>query len=99
MWKGGQLVGEIVSVDRFGNLISNISRRHMEEARAVTGGRSPRIHISTYTVERLVRCYSEGDSRCPFALINSNGLVEIFVKEGSAARTMGVGPGQRVDLL
>ena len=99
VWRGAQLVGEIVSVDRFGNLISNITRRHMEEARVVIGGRSLQIHISTYRVERLVGCYSEGDTGRPFALINSNGLVEIFVKEGSAASTMGVGRGQRVDLL
>jgi S-adenosylmethionine hydrolase len=98
-WEAMILVGEIVHVDRFGNLISNLTSGHVKEARDITKRSSPLIRIAGHTINGLASSYSEGNSLIPHALINSNGQVEIFVKEGSAARIMGVDRGQRVDLL
>jgi S-adenosyl-L-methionine hydrolase (adenosine-forming) len=98
-WEAGILVGEIVHVDRFGNLISNLTPRHVEEIRDVTKRPNPLIRIAGHTIDRLVGSYSKGNPLVPHALINSNGQIEIFLKEGNAARTMNAGRGQRVDLL
>ncbi len=98
-WEALALVGEIVHVDRFGNLISNLTPHHMKEIREVTKRPNALIRIAGHTIERLVGSYSEGNPLIPHALINSNGQIEIFLKEGSAARTMNAGRGQRVDLL
>jgi S-adenosylmethionine hydrolase len=98
-WESKVLVGEIIYVDRFGNLISNLTPHHVEEILDVTKRPNPLIRIAGHTIDGLVGSYSEGHPQIPHALINSNGQIEIFVKEGSAAGTMSAGRGQQVDLL
>ena len=98
-WEAMALVGEIIHVDRFGNLISNLTPHHVEEIRNVTKRPNQLIRIAGHTIDRLVGSYSEGNPLIPHALINGNGQIEIFLKEGNAARTMNAGRGQRVDLL
>ena len=98
-WEAMALVGEIVHVDRFGNLISNLTLHHVKEIQEVTKRPNALIRIAGHTIDRLVGSYSEGHPLIAAALINSNGQIEIFLKEGSAARTMNAGRGQRVDLL
>lgn len=98
-WESKALVGEIVYIDRFGNLISNLTPHHVEESLEVTKRLSPLIRIAGHTIDGLVGSYSEGHPQIPHALINSDGQIEIFVKEGSAAGTMNAGRGQRVDLV
>jgi S-adenosyl-L-methionine hydrolase (adenosine-forming) len=98
-WEAKTLVGEIVHIDRFGNLISNLTSHHIENILDVTKRATASIRIAGHTIDRLVDSYSEGDPLIPHALINSNGQIEIFLKEGNAARTMNVGRGQRVNLL
>jgi S-adenosylmethionine hydrolase len=93
VWQDQRLVGRIVYVDRFGNLISNILRKHLEEVEAVTKHPTPEIHIAQQTIKGLVVSYSEGEGSRPAALLNSNGFLEIFVKEGSVAEALGLKSG------
>jgi S-adenosylmethionine hydrolase len=90
-----RVIGRIVYVDRFGNLISNITAKEVRECQ--TAGRSLTIRLGEHVIEGLVGSYSEGSSERPHALINSNGYVEMFLKEGSAAERLGVRPGAAVD--
>jgi hypothetical protein len=57
------------------------------------------IRIAGHVIQGLAQSYSEGHPSEPHALINSNGRLEVFLKEGNAAQAMDVGRGQRVDLL
>ncbi len=93
--EGDALIGRIVYVDRFGNLISNIGRRDLDQAFGVTQ-RTVRIIIGPATIVGLVSSYAEGDSHRPHALINSNGFLEIFTKEGSAAESLKLGVGVQI---
>ena len=90
-WESGTLVGEIVYVDRFGNLISNLTPMQLKELQEVTKRSSPLITIAGHRVNGLVSSYSDGDRETPHALINSNGQLEIFLKEGHAAAALKVG--------
>jgi len=92
------LVGEIVYVDRFGNLISNLTLQHLEDARSATKRRQPFIRIGEQIIEGLVSSYSEGMEEKPSALINSNGRLEIFLKEASAVDLLQVGRGARIEV-
>ena len=91
------LVGSILHVDRFGNLISNITARQVREFRAANG-QTVEIHIGTYIINELVGSYSKGSRRTPSALINSSGNLEIFLQEESAAQSLRVGVGEEVRL-
>lgn len=87
-WENRRLFGQVVYVDRFGNLISNLATRHMNELRAITNRAHPLIQIGGRTISGLVGSYHEGDAQAPHALINSNGYLEIFLREGSVAEAL-----------
>jgi S-adenosylmethionine hydrolase len=92
------LVGEIVHVDRFGNLISNLTSHHVQEVRDVTKRPNALIRIAGHKIETFAGSYSEGTAEQPTALINSDGRLEIFLKEASAADLLKVGRRARVEI-
>jgi S-adenosylmethionine hydrolase len=92
------LIGKIVSIDRFGNLISNITARQVQEFRASLGDEMVEIHIGTHVITNLVGNYSQGSREDPSALINSGGTLEIFLREESAANRLQIGVGEEVQL-
>ena len=97
-WEGPTFVGRIAYVDHFGNLISNITPSHLADIRRYTKRTSVSIRIAGATIDDLTTCYADGSSDALRALINSNGHVEIFVKEGSAAHMLHVGRGERMEI-
>jgi len=97
-WEVRTLVGEIVHVDRFGNLISNLTQQHLAEARSATKRQQLSIRIGERTIEGLVASYSEGKEEQPSALINSDGRLEIFLKEASAADFLKARRGARIEV-
>ena len=94
----GSVVGQIMYADRFGNLITNLTLRDIAGGLASSARSTPVIRIAGYTIDKLVRCYGDGDGGAPQALINSGGYLEIFLKEGNAASRMYWGPGQLVEV-
>ena len=97
-WEHTALVGEIAYVDRFGNLISNLTQQHLEEVRSTTKGRQWSIRVGERVIEGLVNSYSVGSVEKPCALINSDGRLEIFLKEACAADLLQVRKGARIEV-
>ena len=91
-------LGEVVHIDRFGNLISNLTAYHVKEVRGFAKRSEPYIRIGGLTIQGLVRTYDEGVPDQPQALINSNGYVEVFLKEGRAVQRLMAARGTRVEL-
>lgn len=85
----GALEGEVVSIDRFGNLITNIPGE-MVPARGVT------ITVGRRVLRALCRSYAEAPEGRLLALVGSTGHLEISVNRGSARKTAGVRRGDRV---
>ena len=56
------------------------------------------IRVGAHHIHGLVTGYSEGEPGVPHALINSNGLLEVFVKEQRAADLLRAGVGVTVDV-
>jgi hypothetical protein len=83
--------GVVVTVDRFGNLLTNI------EASTLEPGRVWEVVIAERTVRR-VSAYGEGPPGSLVALVNAWGLVEVAENQGSAALGLGVGRGEPVVL-
>jgi S-adenosylmethionine hydrolase len=84
----GQVRGSIVSVDSFGNAISNISRKNFEDC---LSGRRFIISFSGYEIRRIIKHYGEeemdGELMC---LFNSNDFLEIGIKRGRANTLLGL---------
>ena len=88
----GGLEGELLAVDRFGNLLTNIREPELPVA-----ARSALSVVCEATeIGPLVRAYSDVRDGELAALVGSSGLLEIAVRNGSAAARLGARPGTRV---
>jgi len=88
MIDGDSLVGKVLYVDRFGTLISNISPNALKPG--------ARIGVAGVDVGPLRRTFADVVSGALVAFTGSGGTVEIAVRDGSAAKTLGVGVGSEV---
>ena len=93
--EGDRLIGEVVWVDRFGNLITNLERCAVEEwasgdpFRAVVGGTS---------IDTRVHVFLEADAGDLVVLHGSWETLEVAVVSGNAAKRLGVAAGEPVRL-
>jgi S-adenosylmethionine hydrolase len=90
-----EITGEVVRVDRFGNLITNIDRRTLEH---FGEGGSLAITIGGHAIARVVATYAEAPAGELCALFGSTDHLEIAVNAGDAARALGLGRGARVQV-
>lgn len=82
----GGVQGEVITVDRFGNAVTNLL--------ALRGGE---IVIDGLALS-VRRTYADAGPGEPTALVGSSGLVEIAVRDGSAAALLGLRRGTGVVL-
>jgi S-adenosylmethionine hydrolase len=86
---------EIIRIDRFGNLVTTAEeaflRRELGE-----DWRRARVTAGTMRVEGIRTAYVEADSGQALLSIGGSGVLEISVRDGSAARTLGLQAGDRV---
>ena len=92
------LVGVVIYVDHFGNLISNLTLKDVDAVRSEVSSEGLALQIAGHRVNGLFASYAEGSKIGPSALINSNGVVEVFIKEGNAALWLKVGCGAEIIL-
>lgn len=83
----GILYGQVIRVDNFGNLITNIRRRHLK---AFAGTGQPIIHFENLVIEGLENTYSETTPGDLLALFGSSGYLEIAVNQGRACDGTGL---------
>ena len=93
-WQEDTLTGQIVYVDRFGNLISNISRELL--ARRWEDEEEIFVHCAGRDVGALRAMYGAAEESQPIALLNSMELLEIAINRGRACDVLGVGIGAPV---
>ena len=87
-YEGKSLVGEIVHVDRFGTLITNLTPE-LVPPYAV-------MEVEGVEIGPLHRTFGDVPTGGLVAYVGSGGAVEIAVRDGSAARRLGLGVGGRV---
>lgn len=86
--EGKTVIGEIVYVDRFGSLVTNLTPE-LVPAYA-------RIEVEDLDIGQLRRTYDDVATGGLLAYLGSAGTIEIAVRNGSAARRLGIGVGGRV---
>lgn len=85
--KGDILLGQVMRVDRFGNLITNIQRKQFEQF--LRSGH-PVIKAGKQAVEGLSKTYGEALAGEVLALIGSSDCLEIAVNLGRACDVTGM---------
>jgi S-adenosylmethionine hydrolase len=93
--RAGKLSGEILHIDTFGNLVTNIDEENLfrftkEQPFVIRAGRK--------TIRGLKKGYWEGKKCEPIALLGSGGFLEVSVREGNAQKTLKVKRGDNIEI-
>ena len=84
----GAIEGEVLTLDRFGNALTNLVARDVSSVRVGANG--------SQHVLPVARTYADAGTGEPVALVGSSGFLEIAVRDGSAAHVLGLRRGDRV---
>jgi S-adenosyl-L-methionine hydrolase (adenosine-forming) len=85
--------GEVLRVDRFGNLITNIDRVLLEKMSGPIA-----VQVGSRDIPRIVSTYADASAGELCALVGSSDHLEIAVNGGNAAEALGLGRGGAVQL-
>ena len=83
----GNLIGHILHIDHFGNLITNIKRANLP-------GKDIPIEVAGRLIQGITDYYAEGEEL--MAIIGSSGYLEIALKNGSAADFLNTAIGDEI---
>lgn len=95
LFKKKGLTGEVIHIDAFGNLITNVDRQtfsHYVKNHPFT------VKAGKRTFRSLKRGYWEGEKNEPLILFGSSGFLEIAVREGSAEKSLKMKRGDKVSV-
>jgi S-adenosyl-L-methionine hydrolase (adenosine-forming) len=94
---GNRVAGQVVYVDRFGNLVTNIEGAML----AAAAGRRLRVSAGAAVIDGLSQSYDRVAPGAPVALVGSLQTLEISVNRGSASAVLGLARGAevRVEIL
>jgi S-adenosyl-L-methionine hydrolase (adenosine-forming) len=87
----GRVVGVVVTMDTFGNLISNIGGGLLD------GFGDPLVHIAGHTIP-ILKTYGRARPGDYLALVNSFGMLEVARAEGNAAQGLGAERGAPISV-
>jgi len=84
------LVGHILYIDHFGNLITNIRRADLPQGNVI-------VEAAAQRIQGITRYYEQEEGL--MALIGSSGYLEISLRDGSAASFLGMIVGDEVKVV
>jgi S-adenosylmethionine hydrolase len=82
-------VGEVIHIDRFGNISTNISEQHLSSP-------DVRVRIGGVVLDRLARTFGDGKSGDLVALFGSTGSLIVSEVNGNAAKRLQIRVGAAV---
>ena len=87
-WKNGKtLYGEIIHIDSFGNIVTNISLEDLEKE-GISKGRYFFMKLRDKILKlKLCSTYSEVPIQSPLTIIGSSNFLEVSVNQGNASKT------------
>jgi S-adenosyl-L-methionine hydrolase (adenosine-forming) len=89
------ITGHVIHVDRYGNLITNITRDSVD---TIAHGRTFTIHFGRETIGRIHPNYSHIDDGECCCIFNSLNQLCIGINKGHAAELLGLGFDSQIDV-
>ncbi len=86
----GSIVGHIQHIDHFGNCITDIPAEMVASTASIT------VEVAGHRIHGLAPTYAAVAPGNLVALIGSAGYLEVAIREGNAARQLGIEVGERV---
>ena len=93
--KDDTLAGEVLRVDRFGNLVTNVDRKLFEK---FTHTSTIEISAGSHRIPRVVATYADAGSGEVCALFGSTDHLEIAINAASASQRLGLSRGAVVTI-
>ena len=90
-----EIVGQIIYIDRFGNLITNISQ---ELFASIRRERNFVIFVKDRQIQRIYNAYAESSAGELLGIFSSFGNLEIAINAGNTAETLGVKRGNPIKI-
>lgn len=94
--RSDELIGAVIYVDTYGNLVSNLPRSRVETLHARFPTRMLLVRIKHSVPFAVRRTYGDVPRNAPLALFGSFEMLEIAVREGNAARMFAAEPGVEI---
>ena len=94
--KNGRLIGEVLHIDGFGNIITNIKEKEVTQNQ-VEGVVSVEVASCKLKI-KFCKAYGETKPHEPLALIGSHGFLEISLNQGNAAKKYQIKAGDNVTI-
>jgi len=88
----GGWLGQVLHVDAFGNLATNLGSPHLPATGPVT------VRLAGVEITELIHAYGERPAGTLVALLDSAGALSVAVVNGHAAARLGCGVGTAVEL-
>lgn len=86
------VLGKVIHCDRFGNLMTNVTADDL----AAFSSRKLSVSIGGVEIHGLASSYTEAPEGALLALLNSWGLLEVALRDGSASSQLSVSPGSPI---
>lgn len=97
--KKRSITGEILYIDGFGNLITNIRKETLKTI-GVEPGEDMVVILKTKRLSlKLSHAYGELSRNLPLSLIDSSGFLEISINQGNAAKRFTIKIGDTVQIM
>lgn len=90
------LEGMVIHIDKFGNLITNITASLLEE---VIDDKSVKIYVGNTILDEIASTFGVVAEGEPVAYIGSSGVLEIAINKGNAKEMLGVQKGAQISLI
>jgi S-adenosylmethionine hydrolase len=88
--ENGNVAGQVLHVDRFGNLITNIRSSNLP-------GKNVVIEIVGRSIQGISDYYAQGEGI--MAIVGSSGYLEVSLRDGSACDFLGISAGDEVRVI
>ena len=89
--------GVVLKVDRFGNLVTNVSPQ--DAPMLFAAGKAFKIVVGNREITEIHSAYAEGAPGEVFGVLGSMGFLEIATNRGAAAQLTGAGKGSDVTII
>jgi len=94
----GELQGEVILSDHFGNIITNIDDSALDAFWRYHGECQPVIRIGEHCITGLQQSYAQGSAGKPLAIIGSMGFLEIAIFGRNASEKLNIACGHRLTI-
>ena len=85
-----EIVGNVIRVDHYGNLITNVEKSDFDTIRKINGEKPFEIQIGLQIFQKLHLRYDEVESGECYILFNEAGKLQIGINKGNGSKLLGL---------